>query len=48
MTAFGRKQPFASIDFQGSERPLWMKADIQIRTSENAMPSDRYTPESGR
>jgi len=25
-----------------------MKADIQIRTSENAMPNDRYAPESGR
>jgi len=25
-----------------------MKADIQIRTSENAMLNDRYAPETGR
>ena len=25
-----------------------LRQDIQIRTSENTMPNDRYTPESGR
>ncbi len=45
--AFGRKLPLISAVFSVPERPLSVKADVQILTLEISLPSDRYTPVSG-
>ena len=46
-SACGRKLPFISVVFSVPERPLPVKADVQILTLEISLPSDRYTPVSG-
>ncbi len=47
-SAPGRKLPLISVDFSVPERPLPVKADVQILTLEISLPSDRYTRDSGR
>jgi len=55
MSACGRKRTLDICEFPLSERPLWRKADVQGSAgkadnldSELPIPTDRYTPESGR
>ncbi len=46
-SAHGRKLPLISIVLSVPERPLPVKADVQILALEILLPSDRYTPVSG-
>ena len=45
--SLGRKLPLISVVFSVPERPLPVKADVQILTLEISLPSDQYTPVSG-
>jgi hypothetical protein len=46
-SAIGRNLPFISVVFLVPERPLPVKADVQILTLEISLPSDQYTSVSG-
>ncbi len=46
--ASGRKRPLIFVIFQGSERLLSAKADVQILVFEKSLRNDRYTLNSGR
>ena len=48
MSASGRKLRLKSRNFTRVERPLSMKADIELGTREIGLSNDRFTPESGR
>ncbi len=48
LAACGRKRTLISVVFGVPECPLSGKADVQILTLEISLPSDRYTPVSGR
>jgi len=48
MSAFGRKQPVNFSEFRLSERPLSMKADIQILVSEYLALNGCFAPGSRR
>ena len=46
MAAFGRKQPLNFADFRLIERPLLVKADIQLWALEKLRLNVRYTLKS--
>jgi len=45
--ASGRKLPVVSVNFQQSECPLLVKADVQPGAAEIGLPNDRFTPGTG-
>ena len=48
MSALGRQRPFISMVFAVTERPLPVKADVQILLFEKLLGNDRFTLHSGR